>query len=110
AAAMVGRLLMVAPTGDRTSGGFVSATPREEGPHGGTMLEVMLATVGVLAVGVGATSKLLREIPVSPPLLALLAGVLIGPAVLDAVEIPLSQQPGIMETASRLLLAVALMA
>lgn len=74
------------------------------------MFEVMLATVGVLAVGVGATSKLLREIPVSPPLLALLAGVLIGPAVLGAAEIPLSEQPGIMETASRLLLAVALMA
>lgn len=74
------------------------------------MLEVMLATVGVLAIGVGATSRLLRELPVSPPLLGLVAGVLIGPAMLGAAEIPFSQQPATMETASRLLLAVALMA
>lgn len=74
------------------------------------MLEVMLATVGVLAVGVGATSKLLRKLPISPPLLGLVAGVVIGPELLGAAEISLSEQPPAMETASRLLLAVALMA
>lgn len=74
------------------------------------MLNVILATVGVLAVAVAASSRLLRKLPITPPLLALAAGVVVGPALLGAVEIIRSDQPQVMETATRLLLAVALMA
>lgn len=74
------------------------------------MLEVMLATVGLLAVGVGASSRLIRSLPLSPALLGLAAGVLIGPVGLGAAEIPPFDHERAMETASQLLLAVALMA
>lgn len=69
----------------------------------------MLATVGVLAVGIAASSRLLRELPLTPPLLGLVVGVLIGPAVLGAAELPPVEHQSAMETASQLLLAVALM-
>lgn len=74
------------------------------------MLDVVLAASGLLAVAVGATSRLLRELPVSPPLLAVTTGVILGPSLLGLADIPASEQAVVMETASRLLLAVALMA
>lgn len=74
------------------------------------MLNVILATVGLLAMAVGASSRLLRELPITPPLLGLAAGVVVGPALLGMVTIIQPDQPQVMETATRLLLAVALMA
>lgn len=84
---------------------------RLEVPGGETrMLNVILATVGVLAVVVGASSRLLRQLPITPPLLGLAAGVVVGPALLGTVEIIRPDQPQVMGTATRLLLAVALLA
>lgn len=73
------------------------------------MLNVLLAAVGLLAVGVGASSRIIRSLPLSPALLGLLVGVLIGPVGLAAAEVPPTDHERVMETASRLLLAVALM-
>lgn len=73
------------------------------------MLEVMLATVGLVALGVGASTKLLQELPLTPPLLGLVVGVLLGPVALGAAEVPPPDHERVMETASQLLLAVALM-
>lgn len=72
-------------------------------------LDVMLVTAGALAVVVAGTLRHLNRYSVSPPMLALVAGVLLGPQVLDVVEIPASQEIAVMRTAARLLLAVALM-
>lgn len=73
------------------------------------MFEVMLATVGLLAIGVGASTRIIRSLPLSPALLGLVAGVLIGPVGLEAAEVPPVDHERVMETASQLLLAVALM-
>jgi sodium/hydrogen antiporter len=51
-------------------------------------LDVMLAVVGALGVLVAALSARIRRLPVSEPLLGLLAGVLLGPAVLGALDLP----------------------
>lgn len=73
------------------------------------MLDVVLATAGLLAVGVGVSMRAIRSLPLSPPLLGLAAGALIGPLGLAAAEIPPADHQRVLETATRLLLAVALM-
>lgn len=74
------------------------------------MLDVVLATVGLLGVVVAATSGFLERTPFNPPVLALALGVVIGPEVLDLVAIPGGTHQEVLRTASRLLLAVGLMA
>lgn len=74
------------------------------------MLYVTLAAVGVLAMFVGRFSARLRTMPVSPPLLALALGVVIGPVLLGLARVPAAEEQAVMGTATRLLLAVALMA
>ncbi|EME66664.1 sodium/hydrogen exchanger [Rhodococcus ruber BKS 20-38] len=74
-------------------------------------IDVVLATVGVLGVGVAALSAKMRRLPVSEPLLGLAAGVLLGPYVLDVLSLPaLTVEQGLLHEASRILLAVSVMA
>ena len=51
-------------------------------------VDVLLACAGVLAIGVAALSGRLRTLPLSKPVLGLLAGVLLGPAVLGVLRVP----------------------
>jgi NhaP-type Na+/H+ or K+/H+ antiporter len=76
-----------------------------------SLIDVLLLASGVLAVVVIALSRILRRLPVSEPLVALAAGVLLGPQVLGALEVaPLTQEWEHLHTASRLLLALSVMA
>lgn len=74
------------------------------------MIYVYLAAIGALAVVVALLSGRMRELPVSEPVLALGLGVLIGPAALGIVELPPEHRSTVLLEASRLLLAIALMA
>lgn len=74
------------------------------------MLDLLLVVAGVLALVVGALFATLERWSVSPPLLGLVVGVAIGPHALDVVSLAASGQFTVLHTASRLLLAVALMA
>jgi len=76
-----------------------------------SLIDVLLLASGVLAVVVIALSRVLRRLPASEPLLALVAGVLLGPQVLGALEVaPLTQEWEHLHAASRLLLALSVMA
>lgn len=70
-----------------------------------------LAVVGGLLLVLGMLTSLIREtVFVSEPLVALLAGVLIGPAVLGLLDLgSFGDREEILEGAARLTLAVALM-
>lgn len=71
----------------------------------------MLAASGALAVAVGALSGRLRRLPLSEPLLALLAGVLLGPTVLGVLPVgTVLEVDGRFHEGSRALLAVSVMA
>ncbi len=74
------------------------------------MLYVSLAAVGGLLLLLGMLGGLLKErTPISEPLIALLAGVLIGPAVFGALDFAeLGNQSRILEEAALLTLGVAL--
>lgn len=72
-------------------------------------LDFSFALVGVLAVLLAFWSSAIRRTPVSEPLLALLLGVLAGP-VLGLVDLPHREATGLVLEASRLLLAISLMA
>jgi hypothetical protein len=48
-------------------------------------LDLVLVAVGTLGVIMAALSARIRRLPVSEPLLALTAGVLLGPEVLDTL-------------------------
>jgi NhaP-type Na+/H+ or K+/H+ antiporter len=51
-------------------------------------LDLLLATVGALGVVIVALSARLRRWPVSEPLLALIAGIVLGPAVTGLLDVP----------------------
>lgn len=74
------------------------------------VLYVSLAAVGGLLLLLGMLGGLLKErTPISEPLIALLAGVLIGPAVFGALDLAeLGNQSRILEEAALLTLGVAL--
>jgi len=73
-------------------------------------LHLGYALVGGLAVVLAFGSSRIRELPLSEPLLALALGVLVGPRVLGLIDIPDPVRPGLTLEATRLLLAVSLMA
>jgi sodium/hydrogen antiporter len=77
---------------------------------GATVFEVMLAAAGLLALVVAASSRWLARLPVSPPLLALVLGVVIGPVGIGAVSLPPGREHDVLGVATELLLAVGLMA
>ena len=82
-------------------------------PEGACVLNVLyvsLATIGGLLLLLGMLGGVLKKrTPVSEPLLALLAGVLIGPAALGAIDLAdLGDQTLILEEAALVTLGVAL--
>lgn len=73
-------------------------------------LDLLLLVGGVLAIGVAAMSSRLRQLPVSEPLLGLLAGIVLGPEVAGLLDVaPLTEDSTWTHTASRLLLAISVM-
>ena len=76
-----------------------------------SFIDVLLVATGVLAVVVVALSRLIRSLPLSEPLVALLVGVVLGPQVTGALEVsPLTEEWKHLHEASRLLLALSVMA
>lgn len=73
-------------------------------------LNLSLALVGGLVLLIGLFSGLIRQTPLSEPLIALVAGVLLSPAVLDELDpARWGNQDRILEQAARLTLAIGLM-
>ena len=73
-------------------------------------IDILLLAGGLLAVVVAALSERMRRIPVSEPLLALLAGILLGPSVMGALQVtPFVEDHTWVHTATRLLLAISVM-
>ena len=76
-----------------------------------SFVDVLLVATGTLAVVVVALSQLIRSLPLSEPLVALLVGAVLGPHVLGALDVaPLTQEWTHLHEASRLLLALSVMA
>lgn len=73
------------------------------------MLDTYLVVLGGLALALGLASRKLRELPLSEPLVALLLGVLLGPAVLGLLEVP-GDGDATLATAARLVLGMSVMA
>lgn len=73
-------------------------------------MDIVLAAAGAVAFVVAASLRHLQRWSISPPLLGLLAGMLLGPEAIDVLRLPPGQEIAIMKIAARLLLAVALMA
>ena len=74
-------------------------------------IDVLLLTGGLLAVGVAAMSSRLRRLPVSEPLVGLLVGIALGPAVTGVLDVaPLTEDTTWAHTTTRLLLAISVMA
>lgn len=74
------------------------------------MLNIYLATIGLLAVLLAFISKRIRDLPVSEPLLAMVLGILIGPRVAGWVELTDPDMMRVLLEASRVLLAISLIA
>lgn len=76
-----------------------------------SFIDVLLVATGALAVAVVAVSRLIRSWPVSEPLIAVLVGVVLGPQVTGALDVPpLTQEWKHLHEASRLLLALSVVA
>lgn len=71
-------------------------------------LHLTYALVGTLGVVLAAVSSRMRDLPVSEPLLAMVVGVLVGPAVIDWISIPEEVRTALVLELSRGLLAVSL--
>jgi NhaP-type Na+/H+ or K+/H+ antiporter len=73
-------------------------------------IDVVLLTGGLLAGVVAALSERLRRLPVSEPLLGLLAGILLGPSVAGLIDLrPLTEDHTWLHSATRILLAISVM-
>lgn len=74
-------------------------------------LDVLLVTVGLLAIGLGLVSRKLRRVPLSETMIALFAGIAIGPVGLGLVDLAAwGDERLILEQAARITLAIGLMA
>jgi sodium/hydrogen antiporter len=72
--------------------------------------DLVLLAGGLLGLGVAALSERLRRLPVSEPLLGLLAGILLGPSVAGVLDVrPLTEDHTWLHTATRILLAISVM-
>jgi NhaP-type Na+/H+ or K+/H+ antiporter len=76
-------------------------------PH---VLDVVLLAAGLVAVVVAAFLRHLQRWSITPPLLGLVTGIMLGPEVAGVLALPPGEDVRVMTTAARLLLAVALMA
>ncbi|WP_037648718.1 cation:proton antiporter [Streptomyces flavidovirens] len=75
------------------------------------MVDTLLTVAGALALVVAALSALIQRIPLSGPLLALLTGIVFGPAVLGVIDLPtVMEGHEELHEVSRILLAVSVMA
>lgn len=75
------------------------------------LIDVVLVAAGALGLVVAALSERLRRLPISEPVLALAAGVLLGPELLGVLDVPpLTEDSTWLHTATRLLLAISVMA
>jgi sodium/hydrogen antiporter len=74
------------------------------------MLELVLAVGGLVALIVAVFFRALQRWSISPPFLGLVAGIVLGPEVLDLLTIPAGDATQVMRIAAQLLLAVGLMA
>jgi sodium/hydrogen antiporter len=73
-------------------------------------LDLLLVAVGLLGLVVAALSARIRQLPLSEPLLALAAGVVLGPQVLGIIELPsITSDHATLHEASRVLLAISVM-
>lgn len=73
-------------------------------------LNIALVAIGAVVLILGLLSKLIRGTPVSTPMIALLAGVLLGPAIFGLLDASRwGSQETILEQATRLTLAISLM-
>lgn len=77
--------------------------------HSVRRMDVVLLAAGLVALVVGALFAHLERWSVTPPVLGLVTGVLVGPEVLGAVTIAAADRIHVLQVAARLLLAVALM-
>ncbi|WP_250445682.1 cation:proton antiporter, partial [Actinotalea sp. C106] len=75
-----------------------------------TSLHVLYATAGVLAVVLALTSRRLRDLSLSEPLLGLLLGVALGPVALGVVDLEPPVRDVLLLEGARLLLAGSVMA
>jgi sodium/hydrogen antiporter len=74
-------------------------------------IDILLLAGGLLAVAVAALSSRLRRLPISEPLVGLLVGVALGPAVIGVLDVaPLTEDTTWAHTTTRLLLAISVMA
>ncbi|EFQ84194.1 transporter, CPA2 family [Aeromicrobium marinum DSM 15272] len=75
------------------------------------MLDLLLLVVGLLGLVVAVLSRTLRRLPFSEPLVALGVGLLLGPSVTGALDVPsVVAEPGPLHEGARVLLAVSVMA
>jgi NhaP-type Na+/H+ or K+/H+ antiporter len=75
------------------------------------LLDHVLIATGALGVLVTILSGRIRRLPLSEPLLALLLGVLLGPQVAGVIDLPpLAEHPEELLDATRVLLALSVMA
>lgn len=73
-------------------------------------LDLLLVAVGTLGLVVAALSARLRQLPLSEPLLAVTAGVVLGPELLGVLDLaPITEDHATLHQASRILLAVSVM-
>lgn len=73
-------------------------------------IDLLLLAGGILGIGVAALSTRLRRLPLSEPLIGLLTGIALGPAVLGLLPVaPLTEDHTWAHTATRLLLAISVM-
>ncbi len=73
--------------------------------------DVVLGTVGLLGVVVAALSAKMRQLPLSEPMLGLVAGVLLGPLLLDVLRTgSFTEEHSLLHEVSRVLLAISVMA
>ncbi|SFF86410.1 cation:proton antiporter [Blastococcus tunisiensis] len=74
------------------------------------MIDILLVGAGVLGLVVAALSERLRRLPLSEPVLALVAGVLLGPAVTGVLDLrPVTEDSTWLHSATRALLAISVM-
>ena len=74
-------------------------------------LEALLLAVGLLALALGLVSRLLRQVPISEPIVAVALGVTVGPVGLGLVDLRAwGGELLVLEHAARVTLALGLMA
>ncbi|GAA2499854.1 cation:proton antiporter [Streptomyces gobitricini] len=75
------------------------------------MVDTLLTVAGALALVVAALSALIQRVPLSGPLLALVTGIVFGPAVLGVIDLPtVVEGHKELHEVSRILLAISVMA